>query len=65
MNLDDVARAQESEDAFDAFVTATGLLRCVLEKTAMSDAEFEDPIAEGGILGSGSVRLRGRHSTFL
>jgi hypothetical protein len=55
--LEDAPAALASEDAFDAMVTAVGLLRCVLEGTPLSDPEFEDPIAEGGILGSGSVRL--------
>jgi len=59
VTLDEVSKAQalESEDAFDALVTAAGLLRCVLERTPLSDPALEDSVAEGGILGSGSVRL--------
>jgi hypothetical protein len=49
--------ALASEDAFDAFVTVTGLLRCLLEGTPLSDPHFEDQRSEGGILGTGSVRL--------
>jgi hypothetical protein len=54
----------DSEDAFDAFVTATALLRCILEGTAISDSRFEDRVAGGGILGSGSVRLDEREEAF-
>jgi hypothetical protein len=53
-NLDE---AIAGEDAFDALVSAAGLLRCVLERSPLSDRKLEDSCAEGGILGSGSVRL--------
>lgn len=53
-NLDE---AKAREDAFDALVAASGLLRCVLERSPLSDRQLEDTCAEGGILGSGSVRL--------
>lgn len=57
VRIDDLQWAEASEDAFDACVTALGLLRCVLEGTPLVDPAFEDRIAEGGILGAGSVRL--------
>jgi hypothetical protein len=53
--LQDVEEAKASEDAFDALVAAAGLLRCVLERTPLSDGRYEDSLAEGGILGSGGV----------
>lgn len=62
--LDDVTTAEQSEDAFDALVTAVGLLRCVLEETPLSDPTLEDRICEGGILGSGSVDLKLREQAF-
>jgi hypothetical protein len=49
--------AVASEDAFDALLTAAGLLRCVLEGTAMTHAALEDTVAEGGILGLGGLDL--------
>jgi hypothetical protein len=64
VKLEDAPAALASEDAFDAMVTAAGLLRCVLEGTPLSDPDFEDPIAEGGILGSGSVRLDRTEASF-
>lgn len=57
VTVNDHWMALASEDAFDALVTAAGLLRCLLERTPLNDQRFEDPIAEGGILGSGSVCL--------
>jgi hypothetical protein len=47
--------ALDSADAFDALMAAAALLRCVLEGEAPSVGE--DGVAEGGILGSGAVRL--------
>ena len=64
LELLDQEWAKDSEDAFDAFVTAIALLRCILEGTAISDSRFEDRVAEGGILGSGSVRLDEREEAF-
>jgi hypothetical protein len=57
VRVDDLTMAEASEDAFDACVTALGLLRCALEGTPLVDPACEDRIAEGGILGAGSVRL--------
>ncbi len=65
VRIDDLQWAEASEDAFDACVTALGLLRCVLEGTPLVDPAFEDRIAEGGILGAGSVRLDQPETHFL
>ncbi len=64
VQLDDLSFACDSEDAFDAFVTAAALLRCHVEGTPFSDPALEHPVAEGGILGSGGVRLGLREATF-
>lgn len=50
----ELALARESEDDFDALMSAAGLLRCVLEGRALESGR--DPV-EGGILGLPSVRL--------
>jgi hypothetical protein len=55
--LEGVEEAKASEDAFDALVSAVALLRCVLERTPLSDTRFEDAVSEGGILGTGSICL--------
>ena len=60
----DFERAAESEDAFDALVTAAALLRCVLEGTPLSNTPLDDRVAEGGILGGGSVYLNRREQAF-
>jgi len=62
--LEDLGPARDSEDAFDACVTAAALLRCELEGTPLSDPTLEDAVAEGGILGSGGVRLTLREQAF-
>lgn len=49
--------ALESADVFDALLASAGLLRAILEETPLSRAELEDGVAEGGILGCGSVNL--------
>ena len=51
------AMADEQGDAFDAAITCIALLRCMVEGTPFSDPAREDPVAEGGILGTGSVNL--------
>jgi hypothetical protein len=51
----DVARADEN--VFDALLTAAGLLRLVVEEEPLCSPAFEDPVAEGGILGTGSINL--------
>lgn len=51
-NLDD---AQESEDDFDALISAASLLRCVLEDRTLDEPETDDPVCEGGILLTSAV----------
>jgi hypothetical protein len=48
------AAALESEDDFDALVTVAALVRLVEEERPLS-CELVDPIAEGGILGTGGI----------
>ena len=55
VQLEDQDEMETSEDAFDAGITAAALLRIVLER--LPPHASVDPIAEGGILGTGSVRL--------
>lgn len=57
VTLPDVTCAERSENAFDALLAAAALLRCTIEGTPLSDEDLEDPIAEGGILASGSLNL--------
>jgi Uma2 family endonuclease len=57
VSLEDTDAAIRSEDDFDALFAAAGLLRCVLEGTALSSTALEDPVAEGGILGTGSINF--------
>jgi len=49
--------AAGNEDVFDAFLAAAALLRSVLEGDPLSIEALEDAVAEGGILGSGSLDL--------
>jgi len=49
IQLCDLDEACRSGDAFDALVAAAALLRCVLERTPLSDPRYEDAVAEGGI----------------
>ncbi|HLT30948.1 MAG TPA: hypothetical protein VK013_12985 [Myxococcaceae bacterium] len=51
------AMADEQGDAFDAAMSCIALMRCFIEGTPLSDPSLEDPVAEGGILGTGSVNL--------
>ncbi|HEX4996923.1 MAG TPA: hypothetical protein VFY29_01775 [Terriglobia bacterium] len=55
VRFDGVQEAEESEDDFDACLTAAGLLRCVLQGLPLY-AIFEDVAGvEGGILGAGTI----------
>jgi hypothetical protein len=56
----DLEEALDSDDAFDALLTAAALLRCVLEGTSLESALSVAAEAEGGILGAGSLQLRRR-----
>jgi hypothetical protein len=48
---------EDDQDAFDALISAAALYRLVLEGLAFSNAEAEDSVAEGGMLGAGAARL--------
>ncbi len=52
--LEGVEAAKASEDAFDTLISAVALLRCVLDRTPLSDPRFEDAVNEGGFSGSGA-----------
>ena len=53
--LDDLGRARENEDDFDALFTAAAVLRCVLENRPLCCAERVDPVAEGAMILAGVV----------
>ena len=55
--LHDTDAALADENEFDALVTAAGLLRLVIEEESLSASVFEDPVAEGGILGTGTINF--------
>jgi hypothetical protein len=57
VTLQDTAAALADENAFDALLTAAGLLRLLLDGEPLSSPEFEDPVAEGGILGTGAINF--------
>lgn len=63
VTLHDIADAHESEDAFDALLSAAALLRCTLEGLPLC-APSASPV-EGGILGTGSVNLALRERTYV
>lgn len=50
VQLPNLNPARESEDDFDALMTAAGELRCVLEGQELEDLDADDPVAEGGML---------------
>jgi hypothetical protein len=64
VRLHDTDAAASSEDAFDALFGAAGLLRSALEGTLSASGDLADPVAEGGILGSGSLDLTHREATY-
>lgn len=57
VKLRDTDAALVDENQFDALVTAAGLLRLVMEGEPLSCLTFEDPVAEGGILGTGTINF--------
>ena len=57
VKLHDTDAALADENQFDALVTASGLLRLVLEGEPLSCDAFEDPVAEGGILGTATINF--------
>lgn len=56
VTLNDLIKAESDEDDFDALVTAAALLRCVLQRLPLHGTDV-DPIAEGGIIGTGSLNI--------
>jgi len=55
VSLNDYESALDSEDDFDALITSAAMLRCAIEDLPFGMQKFEDPIAEGGILGTGTL----------
>jgi hypothetical protein len=64
VHLNDLDAAADNEDSFDALFTAAGLLRCALEGTLLAPGDLIDPVAEGGILGTGSLDLTRQETTY-
>jgi hypothetical protein len=54
VDVRDLEAARQSEDAFDALMSAAGLLRCICEGTVVA---AEADRFEGGILGAASLNL--------
>jgi hypothetical protein len=48
---------EDDQDAFDALISAAALCRLLLDGLPLSHPEADDPVAEGGMLGAGAVRL--------
>jgi hypothetical protein len=57
VEIHDPDDALANENQFDALVTAAGLLRLVIEGDPLSSGAFEDPFAEGRILGTGAINF--------
>jgi hypothetical protein len=55
--LNDICAALADENSFDALLTAAGLLRVLLDGEPLFSSDFEDPVAEGGILGTGTINF--------
>lgn len=63
--LHDIDAALADENQFDAMVTAAGLLRLVVEEEPLNSGALEDPVAEGGILGTGTINFDLPEADFL
>ena len=57
VKIDDLPNALDNEDDFDACVTASALLRCILEGLPLSASDLNVSRVEGGMLGTGTVDL--------
>jgi hypothetical protein len=55
IKLDNLEHAEQSEDDFDACLTAAGLLRCVLQGLPLDAIQDHVAMAEGGMLGAGTI----------
>ena len=64
VTLENLSEALASEDDFDAMIAAAALLRCAIEGLPFSAVEHHDPIAEGAILGTGTIDLSLRETKF-
>ncbi len=64
VTFENLAEAEANEDKFDACLTAAALLRCVLEGSPFELARNGVELAEGGILGTGSINLKLREQKF-
>jgi uncharacterized protein (DUF433 family) len=52
---------QNERHRFDALISAAALLRLVLEDLPLSEPDHEDGVAEGGMLGSGTIAWSTAH----
>lgn len=68
VDLGDVGPVRDSEDDFDAHITAAAVLRCVIEDVPLASRDWIDPKVEGSMLLAGPVdpasRARRLHSGF-
>lgn len=64
VQMDDLDCARNNDDDFDACITAAALLRCAIESLPFSDPLDRSASVEGGILGSGSINLTLRETSY-
>jgi len=64
VQIEDVRLARESEDHFDALLSAAAILRSVLSAEPLYPAALPFATSEGGIVGSGAVDLDLREQSF-
>ena len=64
VRIEDADAAAGNEDDFDACITAAALLRCVLEGLPLCPSRLDAHMAEGGILGTGTINLELPEQTF-
>ena len=57
VTLKNTSAALADENSFDALLMAAGLLRVLLDDELLFSPAFEDPVAEGGILGTGTINF--------
>ena len=57
VSIEDTTAALADENSFDALLTTAGLLRVLLDDEQLSSPRFEDSVAEGGILGTGTINF--------
>lgn len=64
VTFEGLSEARASEDDFDALLTGCALLRCEIEGLPLWRDPLHAPLAEGGILGTGSIDLALPEETF-